>query len=52
MRCYSCGGEDIDFVQTTCPDPDEPGEFRIFPVCRNCDAGINEHTEGECSCVK
>ena len=50
QRCPSCREYDITIVYTECPDPDEPGEFRSFSVCRNCDYGINEHTEGECHC--
>lgn len=38
-------------VETRCPDPDEPGEVLYFSVCKNCDYGINEHTEGECACI-
>lgn len=52
MRCPSCGQDEGVLVETTCPDPDEPGETMRFSVCRNCDHGINEHTEGECSCVR
>jgi hypothetical protein len=37
-------------VDTDCPDPDEFGETLVFAVCKNCDYGINEHTEGECDC--
>lgn len=50
MRCPSCGQDEADWVYTTCPDPDEPGETLVFPVCKNCDYGINDHTEGECGC--
>jgi hypothetical protein len=54
MRCPSCGEEEGNVIQvsTTCPDPDEPGEFLVFAVCTNCDYGINEHTEGTCTCRK
>jgi hypothetical protein len=52
MRCPSCGQDDSVTVETTCPDPDEPGDVLRFEVCRNCDYGINEHTEGECSCPR
>lgn len=51
MNCLSCGDEDVDIVRTFCPDPDEPGEAMAFRVCRNCDYGINEHTEDECDCA-
>jgi hypothetical protein len=51
MRCSSCGEDEVFSFQTTCPDPEEPSEFRTFGVCRNCDYGINEHTEGECNCA-
>jgi hypothetical protein len=50
MRCPSCGEEDIATVEPGCLD--EEGERRTFAVCRNCDYGINEHTEGECNCEK
>lgn len=52
MRCPSCGQDEGVLVETTCPNPDEDGEPRMFGVCRNCDYGINEHTEGECGCEK
>lgn len=52
MRCPSCGREEMAIVDTDCPDPDEFGETLVFAVCRNCDYGINEHTEGYCSCDK
>ena len=51
MRCYSCGEYEVEAIETTCPDPDEPGDVLRFGVCKNCDYGINEHTEGECSCA-
>lgn len=51
MRCYSCGEYEVEMIETTCPDPDEPGDVLRFGVCKNCDYGINEHTEGECSCA-
>lgn len=50
MRCPSCGDYDVITVYTECPDLEEPTEVRAFRVCRNCDYGINEHTEGECNC--
>ena len=50
MRCYSCGQDEVSIVYTECPDPDNPGEFLSFLVCKNCDNGINDHTEGECDC--
>ena len=50
MSCPSCRSDDIVTVETECPNPEEPGEFMAFSVCRNCDYGINEHTEGECNC--
>jgi len=50
MRCPSCGEDDSVLIETTCPDPDEPGEVLCFRVCKNCDYGINEHTEMECDC--
>lgn len=52
MRCPHCGEYEVGIVYTECPDPFEPGEFLSFLVCKNCDNGINEHTEGECSCPK
>lgn len=52
MRCPHCGADDIGIVYTTCADPDEPGEFLSFMVCKNCDNGINDHTEDQCDCVK
>lgn len=52
QRCPSCGQYEGVTVETTCPDPNEPGDVLRFSVCRNCDYGINEHTEDECSCVK
>lgn len=51
MPCPSCRSDDIVVVETECPNPEEPGEFMAFSVCRNCDYGINEHTEGECDCT-
>jgi len=50
MRCYSCGEDEMEVVKTDCIMED--GEFGRFMVCRNCDNGINEHTEGECDCEK
>ena len=52
MHCPSCGQEEMAIVATDCPDPDEFGETLVFAVCRNCDNGINEHTEGVCDCAK
>lgn len=51
MKCFSCGQDEVEAVTTDCPDPDHPGETRVFGVCKNCDYGINEHTEGECDCA-
>jgi len=50
MQCPSCGQEEMAIVDTGCPDPDEFGETLVFAVCKNCDYGINDHTEGECDC--
>ena len=50
MRCPSCGEEDVALVETGCIDPDDLTETLSFSVCKNCDYGINEHTEGECDC--
>ena len=50
MMCPSCRQDEAEVVETTCPDPDEPGDVLRFSVCKNCDYGINEHTEGECAC--
>ena len=50
MHCPSCGEDAAAYVEPGCLDED--GEKMRFPVCRNCDYGINEHTEGECSCAK
>lgn len=52
MRCPHCGEYDIAIVYTECVDPDNPGEFLSFMVCKNCDNGINDHTEGQCDCPK
>lgn len=52
QRCYSCGEYEAEWVDTPCPDPDEPGQTLSFVVCANCDHGINDHTEGECDCEK
>jgi len=52
MRCPHCGEYEVVTVDTTCPNPEEPGETLAFAVCRNCDYGINEHTEGVCDCEK
>jgi hypothetical protein len=51
MRCPHCGEYDVVTVNTDCPNPEEPGETLAFGVCRNCDYGINDHTEGECDCA-
>jgi len=50
MRCLHCGEYDVVYVEPGCLDED--GDPRRFAVCRNCDYGINEHTEGECDCEK
>lgn len=51
MRCPSCGVHgSLAWSVVPCPDPDEPGETLEFMVCANCDYGINEHTEGVCTC--
>ena len=50
LICFSCGQDEVDVIETDCID--EEGEFMRFMVCKNCDYGINEHTEGECSCEK
>lgn len=42
----------MSWVETTCPDPDDPTEVMAFATCENCDYGINPHTEGTCACVK
>ena len=52
MRCSHCGEYDVAWVETDCADPEQPGETLSFPVCKNCDNGINEHTQGECDCEK
>lgn len=52
MHCPSCGQDEGVTVETPCPNPDEPGETLSFSVCKNCDYGINEHTEGECDCIQ
>ncbi len=51
MMCPSCREDEVEVIETPCPDPDEPGDVLRFSVCKNCDYGINEHTEGECSCA-
>lgn len=52
MRCPSCGEDGINFPTIVdVPCLDEDGEQMVFTVCPNCDYGINEHTEGECSCA-
>lgn len=48
--CPSCRGEEIVTVTTSCRDTD--GEPLMFSVCASCDYGINEHTEGLCTCPK
>ena len=52
MTCPHCGQDEVVTVNTDCPNPEEPGETLAFGVCRNCDYGINEHTEGVCDCEK
>ncbi len=47
-RCPSCGEYEGHPIEVACLDED--GERMTFTVCRNCDYGINEHTEGECGC--
>lgn len=49
MTCPSCREDDNMIVETACLDLE--GELMTFSVCRNCDYGINEHTEGECGCA-
>lgn len=49
MSCRSCGDDSpMALVYTDCLDED--GEPMSFSVCRSCDYGINEHTEGNCDC--
>ena len=50
MHCPSCGEDAAVYVTVSCRGED--GEPMRFPVCRNCDYGINEHTEEVCSCVR
>jgi DNA-directed RNA polymerase subunit M/transcription elongation factor TFIIS len=50
MHCPSCGQDESVYVEPGCLSVD--GELLTFKVCRNCDYGINEHTEGECDCEK
>ena len=50
MMCPSCREYEVETIETTCPDPDDPGEVLWFGVCKNCDYGVNDHTEGYCSC--
>jgi len=51
MICPSCRQDDtVNIVEVPCLDSD--GEQMRFGVCENCDYGINEHTEGVCSCVE
>lgn len=52
MHCPYCVQDESVRVDTGCPNPEEPGETLVFYVCQNCDYGINDHTEGECSCVE
>ena len=52
MHCPSCGQDEVVMVDTNCPDPEDPDGTLSFGVCRNCDYGINEHTEGYCSCAE
>jgi DNA-directed RNA polymerase subunit M/transcription elongation factor TFIIS len=49
MHCPSCREDAAAYVTVPCLDSD--GEQMVFAVCRNCDYGINEHTEGVCSCA-
>lgn len=50
MRCPSCLEDDSVLISPErCVD--EEGEQMTFRVCKNCDHGINEHTEGECDCT-
>jgi hypothetical protein len=44
-----CGDEE-NGVLVTPGCRDEDGKLISWKVCRNCDYGINEHTEGECTC--
>jgi hypothetical protein len=48
-HCPSCGQDEGVPVEVSCLD--EEGEPMVFMVCRNCDYGINEHTEGVCDCA-
>lgn len=50
MHCPSCVQDEAVLVETGCVGED--GELLVFPVCQNCDYGINDHTEGECNCEK
>lgn len=47
MKCPCCGEYEIVTVEPGCIDRE--GDLMRFQVCRNCDYGINDHTEGECS---
>ena len=49
MTCSSCGEDEVVGIEVPCLD--ENGEPRVFAVCKNCDYGTNEHTEGECDCA-
>lgn len=48
MMCPSCRQDEVEAVEVPCLDED--GEQMVFSVCRNCDYGINDHTEGDCDC--
>ena len=50
MQCPSCGEDEVVGVEVPCLDED--GDTMAFSVCKNCDYGINEHTEGDCNCKK
>lgn len=48
-RCPSCLQDEASPVMVLCLDED--GDQMVITVCKNCDHGINEHTEGVCLCV-
>jgi DNA-directed RNA polymerase subunit M/transcription elongation factor TFIIS len=48
-RCPSCLQDEASPALLLCRDED--GEQMVVVVCKNCDHGINDHTEGECQCV-
>jgi hypothetical protein len=50
MMCPSCRQDTLEPTWVSCLDKDE--EQMLFDVCTNCDYGINDHTEGVCSCEK